>query len=245
MQILHGDDTTNSRNKLVDLITQAKFAQREIIQLDGRKCTLTDIKQALESQSLFGQDKLVTIENLFSRPDSNEKKNIINYFSKSLKPSTYHLIIWESRQLTPTQLKPFPKNNILEFKLPAVIFQFLDIFSPRNPSQTLKLLNQVLFGYPPLTKGGQGGVPPEMLFGMLIKRLRYLIAASHSPQTLAKFKELRDWQQRKILTQARQFTTAQLLSLNQKFIETDFCIKTSKTNLDLSTKLQLILTRTD
>ena len=228
MHILHGDDITTSRNKLQELISQSKLANHEIIQLDGKKCTLTDIKQSLESQSLFNQDKLVVIENLFSRPDSNAKKEIIKYLSSPI--TTISLILWDGRPLTLSQLKSFPKTAIQEFKLPTVIFQFLDTVSPRNPAQNLKLLNQVLETQ-----------PPEMIFGMLIKRLRYLITANHSPQTLSQFSELRDWQQRRILTQARQFTPDQLRSLNQRLLETDYQVKTGRTDLDLSKHLELLL----
>jgi DNA polymerase III delta subunit len=228
MQILHGDDIVSSRNQLQKLLSEAKLAQKEIIQLDGKKCTLTDIKQALESQSLFDQEKLVVIENLFSRQDSKEKKSIINYLFSPITPIP--LIIWESRQLAATQLKGSPKTAIQEFKLPTVIFQFLDTFSPGDSNQNLTLLNQVLQTQ-----------PPEILFGMFIKRLRYLIVAKHSSQSLSQFPELRDWQQRKILQQANQFTTDQLLNLNQKFMETDYQIKTGRTNLSLIKHLELVV----
>lgn len=236
MKILHGEDLVTSRNQLVESLVQAKLAKSEIIQLNGKKCSLTEIKQALESQSLFQQQKLIIIQNFFSRPDSKQKKQITDYLAKTFQeshPSQPQLIIWEGKTITPAQLKKFPSNTIQEFKIPSIIFQFLDQLAPRNSKTNLKLLHQVL-----------NTQPPEMIFGMIIKRLRYLIV-SHSQKnsTLQNFKELRAWQIKRIQNQTKKFTLTQLKTLQTQFLNIDYLIKTGQTNLTLTQHIEQTLTK--
>jgi DNA polymerase III, delta subunit. len=77
IKLLHGDNQLESRNELNRLISGAE--SKELIRLDGEKTSLNEIVQALESSSLFGMEKLVIIENLFSRRQSKEKKEIIDW----------------------------------------------------------------------------------------------------------------------------------------------------------------------
>ena len=78
---LHGDNQLESRNQLNSLINDAKNKDKEIIRLDGEKINLNDVIQALEASSLFGLEKLVITENLFSRRQSKQKKDIIDFGS--------------------------------------------------------------------------------------------------------------------------------------------------------------------
>ena len=93
MIILHGDNVVLSRNKLVDLI---ESFQGETLRYTGESLTLSELKQALESLSLFGLEKLVVIENLFSRRPSQEKENVLKYLKN--EPSK-NLIIWERKKI--------------------------------------------------------------------------------------------------------------------------------------------------
>ncbi len=232
MVVLHGEDIVSSRERLNQLVTEAKLADKEVLRLDGTKVSLSEVKQAWESPSLFGQERLVVIEGLFSRQQSKEKKAIFDYLKSEVsKPVTSNVILWDGKQLTASQLKGFPKQGIEEFKLPVAIFKFLDGFAPGQARQNLLLFEETL-KYQPV----------EMVFGMLIKRLRYLLVAREGGlKCLSEFKELRDWQNKRILSQARRFAQGQLEELVEELLEMDYAIKTGKTNLDLRHQLELLM----
>jgi len=62
LTILYGDDQVASRNALNQNLDKSRQDEKkELIQLDGEKLQLQELKQALESRSLFGLDKLVLI----------------------------------------------------------------------------------------------------------------------------------------------------------------------------------------
>lgn len=230
MKILHGEDIVSSRNKLIKMISEAKLADWEIIEFSGKDISLTDIKQAMESQSLFGQQKMVVIDGMFSRQKSKAQKEIIEYLILG-NFETSKLILWEPKQLTASQLKGFDKKGIEEFKLPVVIFKFIDSISPASGRQNLQLFEEVL-----------ATQPEEMVFGMLIKRLRYLIVAKGAgSQGLSGFKELRDWQMKRIISQANRFTTEQLIKLQEDLLSMDYGRKSGRSSLSLRVHLELIL----
>ena len=139
--LFHGDNQVASRKKLTDLIAQAKREKKEVIALNGLKVNLTQILSALESSSLFDQEKLVVIENLFSRPKSKEKEVIIKYLKK--KSVVPEMIFWEKKTIPGTTLRWLPKNwQIQLFKTSAIIFRFLDSLRPGNTKQMLTLLKE-------------------------------------------------------------------------------------------------------
>ena len=233
MILLHGDDIVASRDKLTQLLTEAKLTDQEVVHLDGFKVNLGEVKQALESTSLFGQQRWVVIEWLFSRQQSYDKKQLVDYLkTRNWKLETGNLLIWEGKQLMVSQLKGFSQDSVREFKLPAPIFQFLDSFAPDQAKRNLLLFEECL-----------KYSPTEMIFGMLIKRLRYLLVAKSEMKVLVEFKELRDWQRKKILSQATRFSVEQLVQLNNDLLEMDYELKTGKSALNLNQKLELVLGR--
>lgn len=118
--VLHGDNLVASRERLHQLIAQAKTRKEEIVRLSGDKVTPTDVIQALESQSLFGTDRLVVLENPTQPPSTSG-----------------NLVIWCSKELSKTALAKYKSFQAELFKTPKIIFQFLD-------SLSLKLLHQCL-----------------------------------------------------------------------------------------------------
>ena len=92
MLILHGDNQVATRQKLSN---QLKNFSGEKVTLDGEKINITQLIQATESSSLFGQDKLIIIENLFSRRPSKEKDALI----EKLKSLPENCIVWERKSI--------------------------------------------------------------------------------------------------------------------------------------------------
>lgn len=222
MDILHGDYQTASRNFLTFL---KKSFKGEIINFDGLQVNLNQLQQTLDSRSLFNQPRLTVIENLFKRPKSQDKETILDYLAK-LKPK--NLIIWEAKIITPTSLKKFSFAKIRVFKLPAIIWQFLDTLTPNNPKRLIFLFHLL-----------QKQIADELIFYWLSQRISQLIIARDLGQSgLAK---MAPWQQSKLINQANKFKLKQLIDLYHQLFVVDYQIKSGQTNLPLSFHLDLLL----
>ena len=82
--VLHGEHQVESRNRLLELKSQAAELNKEIITLDGALIELTDLIQSLEATSLFNEQKLVIAENLLSILKAGAKRDeIIEYLVKA------------------------------------------------------------------------------------------------------------------------------------------------------------------
>ena len=124
MLILHGENVVESRRQLNEEITAY---QGEIVRLEGEKVSLTELKQALESDSLFGHQRLVIIEKIFLCRPGQEKEAIISYLKKT---SPANLIIWEPKAIDRRHLIPFSQAKIRKFNLTPYIFRFLESLEP-------------------------------------------------------------------------------------------------------------------
>lgn len=113
MLILHGDNQTASRQAYLEL-KKDEFVLGEV--------TVDNLRQAIESKSLFGDINQVVVENVFSSKPSNQKKMIIEYLRDHQSDT---VLIWESKDVT-TQLREFEVKNIKRFDFPKYIFGFLD-----------------------------------------------------------------------------------------------------------------------
>lgn len=103
MTILHGENTVQSRQKLIEVLNKAKTHGLDIVRLEASKLSEADLEQALGSQNLFGADRAIVIEELHSLPKSHRKENLLTAvatFAKS-NPDT-QIILWEKRPLTAT-----------------------------------------------------------------------------------------------------------------------------------------------
>ena len=77
LTIIHGEDIVQSRLELEKIKKQN--LEKEIILLNGKKIDLTQLKEALESFSMFEHSRLVILENLFAARSKIELEKITNY----------------------------------------------------------------------------------------------------------------------------------------------------------------------
>ncbi|MFH1289240.1 MAG: hypothetical protein ABIH88_00785, partial [Patescibacteria group bacterium] len=159
MLIIHGENTVQSRDYLNSLIAQAKIQKKEIVKLDGRKLDLVTIQEALRNVNLFSSEKLVIVERFFSKPQDK----IIKFLNDK---NPQNLILWENKELYPSQAKNLKAQPKI-FKLPAIVFNFLDSVYPLNYKDSLKLFHECL-----------KKTSAEQIFYLLIKQVRFMIIAN-------------------------------------------------------------------
>lgn len=222
MLIIHGDNPVLSRNKLTEKIKNFKG---EVVRFEGSKVDLTGLKQAIESHSLFGTDRLIIIENLFSRRPSKDKEIILKYFRENFPPN---LIVWEGKKVDGRTLASFSKAQINKFNLSPIVFKFLDSLAPNAKKMSLVLFHQCL-----------KTDPPEIIFYLLIRQLTHLIIARDLGEK--GLTDLAPWQKQKIVRQAQRFSLEKLTYLYQEFLRIDYQQKTGKTLLPLISQLDLWL----
>ena len=225
MMILHGENNLLSRQKLTNEIANFKLkTQGEILRHDGHNLNLMDLRQALEPSSLLGGSSLIIIENLFSGRAGKEKQKIIDYLKKTV---AQNLIIWEGKKIDGRTLTSF-KGQVLRFDLDPVIFRFLDSLSPGNAKNSLILLHQCL------TQD-----PPEIIFFMLQRQIRFLIlAADLGKKGLG---QMESWRTEKLIRQARHFTLIKLMKIYRQLLKIEAQQKTGRTPFPLSFQLDLLV----
>ena len=197
--VLHGDYTTKLYERLTKFIEAAKKRGWEIVN-----------DEISQTPSLFNIERLIIVRKynlLFSRKDI---PNILKI------PGT--LVIYNEGVVPQTFLKEFPKETkIEEFKLPKIIWSFLDNIS-------VKLLHEVI-----------KTEPVEFVFSVLAKRFRDLYWVKTEQRTM----NYASWQISKLQKQAQKYTTREVVQVINKFAEIDIKVKTSKA--DLISELDLLL----
>jgi len=222
MVILHGENTVLSRHKLIGFTQNFKG---EIVRLEGGKMSLTDLKQAVESSSLFGQKRLVIVENLFTRRPSTDKEKLLKYLKEQ---KSTNLIIWERKTIDGRSLVSFRFAQIEKFVIPAIIFKFLDSLSPNNKKNALNFFHQIL-----------RQEPPEMVFYMLTRRIRNLLIVKDLGEK--GLEKMAPWQKAKLARQAKQFNLKQLLFFYQNLLRIDWQQKTGRAPMPLISQLDLLI----
>lgn len=196
--VLHGDYTTRLYERLNKFIETAKERGWEIIN-----------DEISQTPSLFNKESLTIVRkyNLISKKD-------ISHISKV--PGT--LVVYNEGHIPQLFLKDLPKDTkVEEFKLPKIIWNFLDNIS-------IKLLHEVI-----------KTEPIEFVFSVLAKRFRDLYWVQVSPETLS----YQPWQISKLKKQSEKYTTREVIQIINKLAEIDIKVKTSKA--DLISELDLLL----
>ena len=111
-------------------------------------------------------------------------------------------------------LPPITKTE--EYKLPKLIFKFLESFWPGNAKASIRLLHEVI-----------RDEAPEFVFNLLSRHLRDIYWAMLDKESMS----YPSWRVGKLTQQAKRFKDGQVQSLIQTFAEIDIQAKTSKANI--------------
>lgn len=222
--LLHGDNIVASRNELDRL---KKEKTREVFSFDGRKIDLTELKQALEANSLFGQEKIVILENFLSQRPSVAKNQVVEYLKNLETP--VDLILWEGRELEKKLLDGFPSAKKQLFRLDLVLFKFLDSLKPGCGRIAVTLLREVL-----------RKEEVELVFYMLVRQFRMLLALCDLQEnSISEVTKLGSWQKEKLVKQANSFGVEALLKIYHQLLEIDLKLKTGLSPFNLLSTLEL------
>lgn len=224
LQLIHGDNQVNSRKKLTELLAEAKKQNKEIFQLNAEKLDRAQLESNLLSESLFGQEKILLLEGLYSLPKSKKKDEFIDLISSA----SIDIILWEKKLLSKTDLKKLPNDlESYEFKITPKLWNFLDKLSPNPKSKNalLKTFHESI-----------AIDSVEFIFLMMARQIRLLIqvkeggAIKLAPFMLGKLKK-----------QAGEFSLEKLLTIHQQLYQIDKKLKQSASLLSLEAELDLLL----
>lgn len=223
--LIHGDNIEESRTALNAL--KGKLKAKEVRELDGASLEATSLRQSLESQSLFGGEIAVVIENLLSRLGKKTKiaETLIPILCEAGKNT--EIILWEGKEIAITTVKKLGKGEEKLFKTPHIMFQFLDTLAPHRSKQALTLYQKLILSTE----------PSEIVFFMVSRRFRQLlmVGGGQSPDGL------QSWQIGRLRSQAKLFSLDSLSRLYKKLLEIDFSIKSGATPFSLSSHIRQFL----
>lgn len=221
--VYSGEDIISSRKAFLEHLERLKNEDFEITRVSGKDTTEESLELLSSPTSLFGQKRVLAIENLLAGTKSKEKDKIIQIISSL----NCFFVLWENKNFTKGDQLKYPNFVFKNFKLPPVLFTFLDSLSPKKINDNLRLFREAIVS-----------TDPNFLFLMLIRQIRLLILASDKNDLL----KLAPWQKGKLQKQARFFTSEKLKEINQRLLQIDFAQKTSQTPFSLGHQLELLLT---
>lgn len=200
--LLHGDDIVKAYERLQKFIAEARKRGWEIIN-----------DEIAPTPSLFGKERLIVVRKdvLLSKADL-----------KNLSRCQGTLIVYHEGNIPVNFIRSLPGGTkVEEFKLPKVIWNFLD-----KPS--IKLFHDVI-----------RNEPVEFVFSLLAKRFRDLYWVKISDPAGPTAPAYQPWQIAKLKKQALGFTQEKLAEIIAELAKIDVLSKTSRA--DLISSLDLLL----
>lgn len=223
--LIHGEDTVDSRRKLDE--KKHEHDQFELISIDGKHASLTDLVTAVESSSLFSNKRMIILENLFSGVLTKEKEAILTYLSSVNTDNC--IIVWEGSEISKRLTGKYCLSWIIySFPFPQILFKFLDSIGGVSSSSLLMMFRSLLTQK-----------EAALIHSMLTRQFRMLILAKD--MGTAGFPELQSWQARKFLQQAGYFTLSQLINNYRELLSIEYKLKTGQTPYTLSALLDIFI----
>lgn len=225
LSIIHGEHHIQSRTALTQAITAAQNQQRQIEHVEPKNLEPAALNAQLHTQSLFAQPRTVVIEELHSLPKSKRKEELIELLTQVEEQPDLDIILWEKKQLSATDLKKFPKAKVNVFVPTRSMFAWLNALSGEQ-NEAVKAKGNALLHLAVQSDGEQ------FCFAMLMRQVRLLLEAKEGSAPPTQFKTI---------SQAKKFTTSQLLQLHRQLLLIDEQQKTSASVFSLSSQLELLL----
>lgn len=220
--LLHGDDEVKSYERLQKFIETAKSRSWEVVYIDDSPFSF---QETLSGAPLFPGERFFILRDI-----KKLGKKETDWLKKKSEYLQGNLVIYHLGTVNITLIKTLPESlKIEEFKLPKIVFQFLESLMPKNAKRSIELLHELL-----------KKDPPESLFFFLSRHVRDLYWAKTDEKSLP----YPSWRIDKLRGQTGKFSVNQLSELIDKLCRVDVEVKTSDAeiipSLDLliATKLE-------
>ncbi len=218
--ILHGDDILSSYKRLKNIVLLAKKKKMSIIKIGESP---QNLKETLTFRNLFGEKSLFIIDHI-----NAVNTSFIRWLKKTYKKLDIDLIIYHQGILDQNFIQNFsiPKK-IEQYKLPKLIWLFLESIYPGNSSFSLKILHQV-----------SKTLSEEYIFSLLAKHLFDLYQVkvdSHNSNFPI-------WKKNKLSRQLSRFDMISFSNFVSSISELDIRYKTSQ--IDLLENLEFTILKT-
>lgn len=216
--ILHGDDERKLYSRLQRFVETAHNRSWEVDYLDDQAIKL---QEALSSTSLFSNERFFILRDI-----KRLGKKEIEWLNKKYTDLSGNLIIYNEGYISKTILSSLPKDiKIEEFKLPVIIWSFLEHFYPGNSEKCIQEFHKII-----------ERDAPEFIFTLIAKLFRDL----YWVKTDAVSMPYPPWRTAKLKVQSEKFKVKQLKEIINKLAEIDIEVKTSKADLVSSLDLLMI-----
>ena len=215
MLIIHGEDIKRSYEFLQQNLASYRLQNVDIYSHNIADMDITSLRQEIGSDNLFSDKKVVVISGLLSSAKSKAKEEIAKMLSGQ---GHTEIILYETKEVTPTSLKLFQGSRNEVFKVNPIIFKLMDSLRPGYQKAIFSLYNQVI----------ESGMEPEYVFAMLIRQIRLLIQIKTNPNSV----RLAPFAKRLFQTQAQYFDTDKLTELHHHLYKIEKKIKTGSSSAD-------------
>src|SRR4030042_2754953 len=210
--IIHGEHTLNSYNRLQEYIKYAREKNWEIQYIDK---DVLNIHEAFLGQSLFTKNRLIVLKDIHFLGQT-----FIKWIKTNEKRIESDLIIYHRGIVSQKIIKSLPKpEKIEEFKIPKLIWGFLDSFFPSNAKNAYKLFHEII-----------KNEAAEFVFAMLARQMRDIYWAKVDSKTM----DYPSWRTGKLKNLALKYDCDTLENLIDEMSKADINSKTSNTELTKS-----------
>lgn len=223
--LIHGDDVEKSRVRLNTLLGAVK--DKEVRRVDGRSVDVTELTTALGSDSMFGGTQLIVIENLLG--SSTKKPTRLSSMTRAIAhaPKDADVLLWEGKELTKTVVaKLGPGVKVFLFKIPIILFQFLDALAPSRSKILIELYQKLRIAE-----------ADELVFYLMTRRIRQLLIIRDGGMVDG----IAPWQARRLTSQAGHFTMEKLHEMYINLLNMEYSLKRGRTPFDLSELIEQFL----
>lgn len=202
--ILHGEDIVKSYERLKKFIDTARERNWEVSFLDE---TSQGINENLSIPSLFGAERFFILRDI-----KKLGKKELTWINKNYAGLSGNLIIYHEGEIGKTVINGLPKGiKIEEFKLPKLIWIFLENIRPGNSKRVLAEFHKVI-----------ETEPPEFVFTLIARQFKNLYYIKSGSKGVA----FQGWQIARLSEQAKKFTIEQLTGIIGTLAEIDIKVKT-------------------
>ncbi|MBN1969276.1 MAG: hypothetical protein JW870_07905 [Candidatus Delongbacteria bacterium] len=210
--VIHGDHTLNSYERLQSYVKKARSKEWEIINIDK---STNSVKEEILGQSLFNEKRLLVIKDVKLLTPS-----LVKWIKNNEGRINCSLIIYHNNIIPKRALNTLPNPEKLEeYKIPKLIWSFLDSLFPGNVKNIYKLFHEVI-----------KNEAVEFVFAMLARQFRDIYWAKVDPKTM----DYPAWRVSKLKKLASHYKKNELEKIIEELSLVDINSKTSQASLENS-----------